>query len=137
MAFIKERLKQRRLDMGLTLQEVADILGVEKPTVQRYESGKIKSVDTVTVEKLSEIIKCSPSWLMGWTNEIKNTTGGIIDSYDKLNHLGKCKVDEYIKDLLENAKYTTKDKSLGNTDNFEFASDITHMVLDKVKIDKI
>lgn len=70
MAFMKERLKQRRLDMGLTLQEVADIIGVEKPTVQRYESGVIKSIDTLTVEKLASAVKCNPTFLIGWSDEI-------------------------------------------------------------------
>ena len=67
MPFMRERLKQRRVDMGLTLQEVADTIGVEKPTVQRYESGKISRIDTLTVEKLATAVRCSPSFLMGWS----------------------------------------------------------------------
>lgn len=66
MPFKRDRLKGRRIDMGITLQEVADTIGVEKPTVQRYESGKINKIDTITVEKLASAIKCSPAYLMGW-----------------------------------------------------------------------
>jgi transcriptional regulator with XRE-family HTH domain len=66
MPFIRERLKQRRVDMGLTLQEIADTIGVEKPTVQRYESGKISKIDTLTVEKLANAVRCNPAYLLGW-----------------------------------------------------------------------
>ena len=41
MTFMRERLKQRRKEAGLTLQAVADEIGVEKPTVQRYESDMV------------------------------------------------------------------------------------------------
>ena len=66
--FMRDRLKQRRIDMGLTLQEIADIIGVEKPTVQRYESGKISKLDTLTVERLSDAVRCNPAYLMGWSD---------------------------------------------------------------------
>jgi transcriptional regulator with XRE-family HTH domain len=49
---LRERLKARRLELGMTLEQVAEAIGVEKPTVQRYESGVIKKIDTITVEKL-------------------------------------------------------------------------------------
>lgn len=33
-------LKQRRAELGLTLKQVADAVGVSEATVQRWESGK-------------------------------------------------------------------------------------------------
>lgn len=66
MATINERIKERRLQMGLTLLDVADALGVKEATAQRYESGAIKNISHETVCKLSEILRCSPSYLMGW-----------------------------------------------------------------------
>ena len=35
-------IKNRRLELGLTLKDVANALGVSEATVQRYESGDIK-----------------------------------------------------------------------------------------------
>ena len=39
---IHNRIKKRRIQLGLTLIEVANKLGVSEGTVQRYESGFIK-----------------------------------------------------------------------------------------------
>lgn len=69
MSKINERIKERRLQMGLTLAEVADALGVKEATAQRYESGAIKSISHETICKLSETLHCSPSYLMGWEDE--------------------------------------------------------------------
>lgn len=60
------RIKQKRMDAGLTLLEVADFLGVKEATVQRYESGSIKNIKHETICKLAELFHCTPSWLMGF-----------------------------------------------------------------------
>ncbi|OJU12833.1 MAG: hypothetical protein BGN88_14725 [Clostridiales bacterium 43-6] len=59
-------LKKRRKQLGLTQQHIADIIGVQKPTYQRYESGVIKRIDINMIEKLSNALKTTPEYLMGW-----------------------------------------------------------------------
>jgi transcriptional regulator with XRE-family HTH domain len=68
---ISEKIKSRRDNLGLTLQEVGDHIGVSKATVQRYESGEIKNLKLETIEKLAEILKTTPAYLMGWEEEKK------------------------------------------------------------------
>lgn len=68
MSIINERIKQRRLEIGLTLAEVADAIGVKEATAQRYESGAIKNISHEIICKLSETLRCTPSYLMGWDN---------------------------------------------------------------------
>lgn len=63
---MNEKIKNRREELGLTLQEVGDYLGVSKATVQRYESGEIKNLKLESIEKLAKILKISPAYLMGW-----------------------------------------------------------------------
>ena len=53
----------------MTLEDVANKLGVSSPTVQRYESGAISNIPPEKVEKLSEIFSISPSMLMGWNDD--------------------------------------------------------------------
>ena len=77
MATINERIKERRLQMGLTLLDVADALGVKEATAQRYESGAIKNISHETVCKLSEILRCPPSYLMGWEDFAAPTAVGL------------------------------------------------------------
>lgn len=59
-------LKQRRKELGLTLLQIADAVGVTEATVQRWESGNIKTVRHEKIAKLSEVLKVSPAALMGW-----------------------------------------------------------------------
>lgn len=68
MSTFQERMKDRRLKLGMTLLDIAESLGVREATVQRYESGEIKNVKHETIYKLSKILKCNPSYLMGWTD---------------------------------------------------------------------
>ena len=59
-------LKQRRKDLGLTLAQIADRMGVAEATVQRWESGNIKSVRYDKLNKLAEVLEVPPYSLMGW-----------------------------------------------------------------------
>jgi transcriptional regulator with XRE-family HTH domain len=67
---IGDKIKSRRNELGFTLKEVADKLGVRDATVQRYESGNIKNLKQETISKLAEILNVKPEWLMGWTDSI-------------------------------------------------------------------
>lgn len=70
MAKLNDRIKERRLEVGLTLLEVAERLHVKEATAQRYESGEIKNIKHTTVAELANILMCSPEYLMGWTDHV-------------------------------------------------------------------
>ena len=41
---VQEIIKRRRLELDLTLKQVANALGVSEGTVSRYESGEIQNM---------------------------------------------------------------------------------------------
>ncbi|MFR5799242.1 MAG: helix-turn-helix domain-containing protein [Oscillospiraceae bacterium] len=108
MSILQERIKSKRLSLGLTLLEVADLVGVKEATMQRYESGEIKNIKHETIVKLSNIFNCTPQYLMGWANE-DESSGDIdkihIEKYNMLNDDGKAKLNERLDELLELPKY--------------------------------
>ena len=62
-----------RINAELSFTELANELkkhniDVSAPTLQRYESGKIKNVPYETIIALSEIFNIRPQELMGWEN---------------------------------------------------------------------
>lgn len=63
---IGDRIKQKRIELGWTLKDVANELGVKEATAQRYESGHIKTLKQETISKIAGIFKVNPAWLMGW-----------------------------------------------------------------------
>ena len=69
MAKIHARIKERREAVGLTLAQLAELTGVKEATVQRWESGNIKTIKYETVEILAEALRCTPQYLMGWEDD--------------------------------------------------------------------
>ena len=53
----------------MTLLQLSEELGVKEATVQRWESGNIRTVKYETVERLSKVLHCSPAYLMGWDDK--------------------------------------------------------------------
>lgn len=61
-----------RKQNNLTLEELADKVGVSKQTIQRYETGQISNIPPTNIAKMAEVMKTSPSYLIGW--ETKDPT---------------------------------------------------------------
>lgn len=87
---LNEIITQRRKELGLTLQEVGDYLGVSKATVKRYETGEIKNLKQETIEGLSKILRISPIKLMGWEDKSSNLVKEPNAEYTTNSFL-KCK----------------------------------------------
>lgn len=62
-------LRTRRKELGLTLNDIATRIGVTEATVQRWESGNIKTLRQGRIAKLAEILELSPASLMGWDTD--------------------------------------------------------------------
>lgn len=99
---LSDKIKARREELGLTLQEIGDYIGVSKPTVQRYESGEIKNLKLETIEKLSEILKVSPAYLMGWKEEKTNPLQTIAAHFEgeEFTEDDKDDIENFIKYIL-------------------------------------
>lgn len=60
-----EILKYRRHFLGLTLEQVADAIGVNKSTIMRYERGDIEKMPVQSLQPLADALRCSPLYLLG------------------------------------------------------------------------
>lgn len=87
-----EIMKQRRKQLGLTADDVAAALGVSRSTVFRYEKGDIEKLPTDILDPLSKVLKTTPAYLMGWTDdpetsgvETKKPTLHLEDELDELD----------------------------------------------------
>ena len=108
---IKDILKSRRLELDLTMKEVADIVGVSEGTISRWESGEIANMRRDKIAALAKVLRISPSIIMGWEEPKEKETAlrpdetDLLTSYNKLNDAGKVKAREAVDDLTENFKY--------------------------------
>lgn len=114
METIQERIKSRRLQLKLTLEDVANALGVNKTTVMRYESESIKKLPTDIVPPLAKVLKCTPQYLMGW-EELENETYILtdherehLDIYRILDEKGQHTIDTVTQMEYERVKNGNK-----------------------------
>ena len=66
---IGERIMQRRIELGLSVDEVAEKLGKNRATVYRYESNEIENLPVGTLEPLAKILETTPAQLIGWDDD--------------------------------------------------------------------
>lgn len=65
----KDILRKLRTEKGLTLQQVADYVGLQKAAIYKYEHGLIVNPKRSLIEKLATLFQVSPSYLLGVTDE--------------------------------------------------------------------
>lgn len=107
---IGNRLKQRRMQLGLTQQQLADIIGSKKNTISNYECN-ISSPGEDIILRIMEALKCDANYLycdyftsdenlLPDKNEMQ-----IIKAYRSFNDEGKGKVLDIIYDMQQLDRY--------------------------------
>jgi transcriptional regulator with XRE-family HTH domain len=64
-----QRIKELRQARGLTLEQVADVVGVGKSTVRKWETGMIANMKRDKIADLAKALGTTPAYLMGWKEE--------------------------------------------------------------------
>ena len=72
---VKNIIREKRLELGLTYEELGKIVGVGKSTVRKWETGMIENIKRDNIVALAKALNVSPALIMGWdidtTNEKK------------------------------------------------------------------
>lgn len=85
MSTIGSRIRDRRIALNISVDELASRLGKNRATVYRYESDDIENLPISVIGPLSEVLQTSPAFLMGWNNEEKPTINdGELDELTKI-----------------------------------------------------
>ena len=66
---IAKRLKDKRKEIGLTLDDVAESLGISSVTLHKYENLGILNIPAEKIERLAKLYNTDPAYIMGWTEE--------------------------------------------------------------------
>lgn len=86
----KSAIKNRRLELNLTLEEVASMVGVTKATVQRWESGLIENMKRDKIALLAKALNTTPVFILGLDNNPNANYGvnnGIIGNNNQNNNI--------------------------------------------------
>ena len=119
MSSLSKILRQRRKELGLTLAQIADMMDVAEATVQRWESGNIKSIRHEKIGKLAEILQVPPASLMGW--DTASFTGSNIIPLPEMRRIpligtiacgAPILAEEHIEDYVNIPKHIRADFAL-------------------------
>lgn len=83
-----ERIKQLRLQKGLTQEELGKYIGVQKSAVRKYEKGSVTNLKRSSIETLAKLFNVTPSYLMCIDDNLNNET---IDYKQAFPLLRNCK----------------------------------------------
>ena len=104
---IKDLIRIKREELGLTYESLGKMVGVGKSTVRKWETGMIENMRRDNIVALSKALNISPSVLMGWEDIKENDKTEtllsikerkLLKNFNKLNETGK---DEAIKRVEE------------------------------------
>lgn len=93
------KIKQKRKSLNLTQLQLAEKVNLTESSISRYESGKIATMPTSTVNKICSVLHIEPSELLGLTveNSFEYDLKEVLSSMNDLPQ-------EIQKDLLEQFK---------------------------------
>lgn len=67
------KIKYLRHRNGLTLEDVANAVGVGKSTVRKWETGIIANMRRDKIAALADVLNTTPAYLMGWEDSAQAT----------------------------------------------------------------
>lgn len=93
---VGERIKQRRIELGLSQEELAQKMGYSgKSTICKAETWGTKDVKISKVSKFAEALGVSEYWLMGWEFEPTVPCTITIDENSVSTYTVDLTEDEY------------------------------------------
>lgn len=61
-----QRMRERRKEIGLSAEKVAEMLHLSPATIYRYENGDIEKVPGDFLSPIAKVLNTTPAYLMGW-----------------------------------------------------------------------
>lgn len=111
---VGKRIKERREELGLTQEQLGAQLWLNKSTIQRYETGKIKTIKLPVIQSIAECLSVNPDWIICKTNDksINNEDGSLKELcgketviYNRDGRVIKTKLNEeqikYLEKFIE------------------------------------
>lgn len=107
---IGDRIKMRRMELGLTAEELGKILGKSRATIYRYENGEIENLPTTVLEPLAKVLNTTPADLMGWEDEKEEEEITTLAAHatEDLTEEEQKKVIEFVKFIKSQRKMDEK-----------------------------
>ena len=106
-----QKIYSLRIQKGLTLEELGNMVGVGKSTVRKWENGMIANMKRDKILKVSEVLDTTPAYLMGWKEEEhpEESSPKIMHYYELLNDIGKHEATKRVEEMTHAPQYMRED----------------------------
>lgn len=84
-----ERIRQRRLELGLTQEELGKKCDVNRQAVYLWEQNKTEKLKRPTISAIARALQTNEAWLLGLNPTVENSDLDIVDTYSRLNKESK------------------------------------------------
>lgn len=100
------RIREARKTAGLTQEQLAKLLGINRATLSRYESGEIDP-PLSQLNRIADTLNIPIEDLLGIDreNRVVTPTDKLLHFFDRLNETGQQKAIERIEELSEISRY--------------------------------
>lgn len=102
---IGDRIKQRRLSLGLSADQLGERIGKDRATIYRYENNDIKKMPIAILGPLANALNVTEAWLMGRDAEQTNSNAfisptGTVPVYGSIPAGFPALAEQYIEDYI-------------------------------------
>ena len=110
MDTVGSRIHNRRLELGISADDLASLLGKNRATIYRYESNEIENLPVSVIEPLAEALDVSPAYLMGWVSSppeahwsciFRNRLGAYLCTIDTTDAIDACLDLKRLQDIVD------------------------------------
>lgn len=81
---IGKRIHDRRVELNMTQEDLGQAVGMNKSTVQRYETGQVKKIKLPILETIARKLNVSPEWLSLKSDNKEIEEESLYDQFDNI-----------------------------------------------------
>lgn len=89
----KDRLKEKRVEAGLTQAELAQKAGVTTRTIQNYELGNRKPANMEVIQKIADALATTTEYLLG------SSGAYVVEAHEKGGAKAARDIDELVSEV--------------------------------------
>lgn len=104
MLNVGKRIRARRKELNISIDELATRLNKNRTTIYRYEKGDIENLPLEALKPLAEILKTSPAYLIGWEDKPDEDVATVGDLIRLIRVQQNMTVEEYAKEIGVNSE---------------------------------
>lgn len=109
-----EKIKQLRLQKGLSQEALGSMIGVKKAAINKYETGRVVNIKRTTLKRLADVLGVTPADLLddepssssaNYTDVIDPAAERLLSAFWDLNAEGQSNLIEYAEYLHSSGRY--------------------------------